>query len=96
MRRDQALKALSGQRRELAAFKVASISIFGSVARDEAGERSDVDLLVEFSEPVGLFHFVRLKRFLEEVLAARVDLVTPGALKAQLRDQILREAIRAA
>ena len=96
MRRDQALKALSGQRRELEAFKVASISIFGSVARDEAGERSDVDLLVEFSEPVGLFHFVRLKRFLEQVLAARVDLVTPGALKAQLRDQILREAIRAA
>ena len=96
MRRDQALAALSGQRRELEAFKVASISIFGSVARDEAGDRSDVDLLVEFSEPVGLFHFVRLKRFLEEVLGARVDLVTPGALKAQLRDQILREAIRAA
>ena len=96
MRRDKVLDALSGHRRELDSFKVASISVFGSVARDEAGDGSDVDLLVEFSEPVGLFHFVRLKRFLEQLLVARVDLVTPGALKAQLRDRILREAIRAA
>ena len=76
MRRATVLDALSGHRRELDAFKVASISVFGSMARDEAAEGSDVDLLVEFSEPVGL--------------------VTPGALKAHLRDQILREAIRAA
>ena len=81
MGRDKVLDALSRHRSELDAFKVASISVFGSVARDEAGEGSDVDLLVEFSEPVGLFHFVRLKRFLEEPLATRVDLVTLGALE---------------
>ena len=57
---------------------------------------SDVDLLVEFSVPVGLFEFVRLRRFLEEILGARVDLVTPGALKPQLRQAVLREAVRAA
>jgi hypothetical protein len=96
MRRDQALEKLSGRKRELGDFKVTSISIFGSVARDEAQDGSDVDILVEFSEPVGLFHFVRLKRYLEELLGARVDLVTPGALKAQLRERILSEAIRAA
>jgi predicted nucleotidyltransferase len=96
MRRDQVLERLSSHRTELEGFRVASISVFGSVARDEAQEGSDVDLLVEFSEPVGLFHFVRLKRYLEELLGARVDLVTPGALKAQLREQILSEAIRAA
>ena len=96
MRRDQALDKLASHKHELDGFKVASISVFGSVARDEAQEGSDVDLLVEFSEPVGLFHFVRLKRFLEEVLGARVDLVTPGALKAQLRERIMSEAIRAA
>ena len=96
MRRDQALGRLTSHKNELDGFKVASISVFGSVARDEAQEGSDVDLLVEFSEPVGLFHFVRLKRYLEELLGARVDLVTPGALNAQLREQILSEAIRAA
>jgi uncharacterized protein len=96
MRRDEVLESLSGQKLALREFKVSSISLFGSVARDEAQEGSDVDLLVEFSEPVGLFHFVRLKRYLEELLGARVDLVTPGALKAQLRERILSEAIRAA
>ena len=42
-----------------------------------------LSLLVEFSAPVGLFEFVRLRRFLEEILGARVDLVTPDALKPQ-------------
>jgi len=96
MKRDQVLARLSDHRRDFERFKVASISVFGSVARDEALESSDVDVLVEFSEPVGLFHFVRLKRYLEELLGARVDLVTPGALKAQMRERILSEAIRAA
>ncbi len=95
MGREQVLERLSGQKSALREFKVASISIFGSVARGEAQDGSDVDVLVEFSEPVGLFHFVRLKRFFEELLGARVDLVTPGALKAQLRERILSEAIRA-
>jgi predicted nucleotidyltransferase len=57
---------------------------------------SDVDLLIEFARPVGLLHFVRVKRHLERILGTRVDLVTRGALKPQLRDAILREAVRAA
>jgi predicted nucleotidyltransferase len=73
-----------------------TLSVFGSVARGEARPESDVDLLVEFSAPVGLFEFVRLRRFLEEILGARVDLVTPDALKPQLKQAVLREAIRAA
>jgi uncharacterized protein len=64
MRRDQVLERLSSHRTEFDGFRVASISVFGSVARDEAEDGSDVDILVEFSEPVGLFHFVRLKRYL--------------------------------
>jgi predicted nucleotidyltransferase len=44
--------------RELDAFGVAHLSLFGSFARDEGREDSDVDLLVEFSRPVGLFQFV--------------------------------------
>ena len=92
----QALAKLASEREALRAFKVRELSIFGSVARDEAGKDSDVDLLVEFTEPVGLFEFARLQQFLEQVLDARVDLVTPAALRASMREQVLREAVRAA
>jgi uncharacterized protein len=97
MRRDEALEILRGQAEELkSSFAVSSLSLFGSVARDEAGPESDVDLLVEFEEPVGLFEFVRLQMHLEALFARKVDLVMPDALKRQLRDRILGEAVRAA
>ena len=96
MRREEVLRVLSREKATISGFGVASLSVFGSVGRDEARAESDVDLLVEFVRPVGLFQFVRLRRFLEGLLGVRVDLVTPAALKPQLREQILREAIRAA
>ena len=68
---------------------------FGSVARDEARPDSDVDLLVEFDRPVGLFTFVRLKRYLEEILGSPVDLGTPDSLKPYLKEAIIQEVIRA-
>ena len=70
--------------------------MFGSVARGEANDNSDVDLLVEFSEPVGLFAFARLQRFLEQILETRVDLATPAALRDSMREEVLEEAVRAA
>jgi predicted nucleotidyltransferase len=51
---------------------------------------------VYFSAPVTLFEFTRLRRYLESLLDRSVDLVTRDALKPQLREQILREAVRAA
>ena len=72
---------------------VKDIAIFGSVARGGSSLNSDVDILVEFSCPVGLFEFVRLKILLEEWLGCRVDLVTPDALHPVLRERILDEAI---
>lgn len=93
---DDARNKLAAQRDELRAFKVQTLSVFGSVARGEAGSDSDVDLLVEFSEPVGLFEFARLQAFLEEILGRRVDLVTPGALRESMRERVIREAVRAA
>jgi hypothetical protein len=96
MRRDEALRILREHRAELDAMGVRSLSIFGSVARDEAGAESDVDLLVEFDRPVGYFHFFDVQEQLEGWLERRVDLVTPGGLKVQLRDHILAEAVRAA
>ena len=55
----------------------------------------DVDLLVEFDHPVGLFTFIRLKRYLEEILDNSVDLGTPDSLKPYLLEPIFQEAIRA-
>ncbi len=72
------------------------MAIFGSVARGEAGPDSDVDLLVEFSRPVGLFHFIGVKEYLEQLLGRPVDLVTRDAIKRQFRDAILAEAVDAA
>lgn len=94
--RDEILEALASQRSLLDRYGVSAISLFGSVARGEATEESDIDLLVEFSQPIGLLQFVELKRLLQEFLGRPVDLVTPKSLKPQLRDRILKEAIRAA
>lgn len=96
MTRFEALQAIRDHSGEMSRFRVRSLSLFGSVARDEARPESDVDILVEFSEPVGLFDFVRLRRFLEGVLDRRVDLATPAALKPRMRERILAEAVRAA
>lgn len=73
-------------------YKVNKIGYFGSYARGEQTEQSDIDILVEFSEPVGL-EFIELKDYLEEVLDKKVDLVTENALKPQLKDSILQEVV---
>ena len=96
LRRDGVLRVLRESREFLHAFGVARLSLFGSFARDEGRDDSDVDLLVEFDRPIGLFEFARLQRQLGELLGHHVDLVTPAALKPQLRDRILREAVVAA
>jgi predicted nucleotidyltransferase len=96
MEREKTIALLKLRKRQLKKFGVRSISLFGSVARNQARKRSDVDLLVEFERTVGLFEFVRLKLYLEELLGRKVDLVTPDALRKELRERILQEAIRAA
>ena len=93
---DDTLRKLKALTQALQGFKVKSLHVFGSVARGESDDHSDVDLLVEFTEPVGLFAFVRLQRFLQEILEVRVDLTTPGALRESMREDVLREAVRAA
>ena len=95
MRKQEALTVLSNHQSTLETFGVKSLMLFGSVARDEARTDSDVDLLVEFDRPVGLFTFVRLKRYLEEILDNSADLGTPDSLKPYLQESVFREAIRA-
>ena len=80
------------------AYGLSSIDIFGSVARNEALPGSDIDLLVNFQpgRVCGYFGFFRLQKELESILGTHVDLVTPDALKEQLKASILAEAIHAA
>ncbi|PLX99479.1 MAG: nucleotidyltransferase [Desulfuromonas sp.] len=95
MRREEAIKRLAEHLSELRdLYDVAELSIFGSVARDQAGVDSDLDLLVDFATPPGLFRYIELKDHLEDLLGVPIDLVTRNALKQQLRETILQEAIR--
>ena len=71
-------------------YKVKSLGVFGSFARNEQKKVSDVDILVEFSEPVGFFTFLELEYFLEDILGRKVDLVTREALKPAIGKYILQ------
>lgn len=75
-------------------YNVEKIGIFGSYVRGEESEHSDIDILIELNAPVG-WEFVDLKEFLEEILHKKVDLVTVGALKPQLKKKILQEVVYA-
>ena len=88
------LASLKKLKREVAQeYSVKSIGVFGSVARDEQTGQSDIDLLVEFSKPVGFVTFIRLENFLSEQLGKPVDLVTPDSLKPVIRQDVLSEVI---
>ncbi len=95
MKRNQALAILTEHRDELQRFGVKSLFLFGSVARDEARPDSDVDFLVEFEEPGGLFQLLRLQHYLEDIFGCSVDLGTPEALREHLREPVFKEALRA-
>lgn len=72
---------------------IATIGVFGSWARGEQTPESDVDLLVAFDAPVGLFEVAELEEELEALLGTRVDLVTPGGLRPRLKEEIQRDLL---
>ena len=94
--REDVLARIDRAAPELRAHAVKELWLFGSAAREELKAGSDIDILVDFNAPVTLFEFARLRRRLESLLGRPVDLVTRDALKPQLREQILREAVRVA
>lgn len=96
MRRlDEIRTTLKKHKPELAdRFKVKKIGVFGSYVREEEEETSDIDILVDLFEPIG-WEIIDLKEFLEEILGIEVDLVTVKALKPELSDIILKEAVYA-
>ena len=74
-------------------FKVKRIGIFGSYIRKEEKRRSDLDILVEFHEPPGLFEFVEFEDFLSKKLKTKVDLVMKDALKLRIKEKIIKETV---
>ena len=71
---------------------IKSVRLFGSVARNQENENSDVDFLVEFENGRSLFDLVRFKQLLEERLGKEVDVLTENAIHEEIRQQILSEA----
>jgi hypothetical protein len=69
------------------------MALFGSTARGEAHDQSDLDVLVEFDVTPTLDVFIGLKFFLEDHIGRRIDLVTPDALKPRMRPVVEREAV---
>jgi len=74
-------------------YKIKEIGVFGSTVRGEAKKRSDIDILVEFKEPIGLFEFMELEEYLENILGGKVDLVSKKALKPRIGQYILKEVV---
>ena len=74
-------------------FEVKTIGVFGSYVRGEQKLGSDVDILVEFQEPVGLFEFMKLENYLSDLLGVNVDLVSKKALKPHIGEHIMQEVI---
>ena len=77
-------------------FGVRHLSLFGSTVRDEAREKSDIDVLVEFDDPATSDRYFGLQFYLENLLGCPVDLVTDKALRPELRPHIEKEAVRVA
>lgn len=96
MKRAEVIGILDKHRTEIREkFGVKSLFLFGSVARDEATEASDVDLLVDFARPVSLFGLFALNDYLEKLFACPVDLGTVDSLKPRMRERVMAERVHA-
>ncbi len=95
MDRAAVLKLIDERRDELRErFGASRLALFGSAARDEMREDSDIDVLVEFEGPPTFDHYIGLKDYLEELFGARVDLATEAMIKPRLRRHIEKGLLR--
>jgi len=74
-------------------YNVKEIGIFGSYVRNEQKENSDLDILVDFEKPIGLFKFMELEEYLCNLLNIKIDLVSRKALKPFIGKYILEEVV---
>jgi hypothetical protein len=94
--RDEILALLRSLQDDLTSrYKVRRIGVFGSFARKEARDDSDVDILVDFKEGADLFDLIELSQYLEEKIGRHVDLATSRTLRPEIRDGIFRDVVYA-
>lgn len=94
MNRDEVLNILRTHKPTLSErFGVTSLALFGSFARDQATERSDVDILVRFDRPATFESYFGVQFYIEDMLGLTVDLVTDKALREEIRPHVEREAL---
>ena len=74
-------------------YKINKIGVFGSYARGDTHSGSDVDVLVEFSEPISLIQLISLENYLTGIMGVKVDVVPKEDIRKELKDTILREAV---
>jgi len=87
-------RILVKHKKELMQRGADTLALFGSVARNEATNESDVDILIDFDSNKGMFQFVNLKRYLKNLLGCEVDLVSYHTIRPALKERILHEAKR--
>jgi len=73
--------------------KVTKAGIFGSYARGKQSRKSDVDILIEINDSVGLIEFIKLKMAIQELLRKKVDLVEYSTIRPEIRENIIRNEI---
>lgn len=74
-------------------YKIREIGVFGSYVRGEQNKKSDLDILIDFYEPISLLNFIRLENQLSKYLGIKVDLVMKDALKPRIGSRILKEVV---
>ena len=93
--RDEALSLLRSHKAAIVEqFDIIELSLFGSIARDEADAESDIDILVRFNGPADFRRYFGLQFYLEDLLGRPVDLVSEKALRKEFRPYVEAEAIR--
>ena len=92
--RQEIMARLRGLKGELATrYDVREIGIFGSVARGENDSASDIDLFVEFGTDADLITYIGLWQYLEETFGMKIDLVSKGGLKSDMREAVMRDLV---
>ncbi|MDD5395622.1 MAG: nucleotidyltransferase family protein [Thiothrix sp.] len=90
------LNILQSKRAEILALAAkhgaSNVRLFGSVARGEDQEDSDVDFLVDMQETRSLFDLIGLQQDIEKVIGRKVDVLTPNGINRYLKERILHEA----
>jgi len=94
MGKEEILKKILANKEKVRQFKVKKLGLFGSYARGDENQTSDIDILVEFNQK-SFDNYMDLKFFLEELFNSKIDLVITDAIKPRLKPIILKEAVYA-